>query len=276
MKMTSLPSLYCRLAAHVLPLGLAFFAANSLPAANPVVNPEFNYPFVFGGVTNWSVGYIYGGPGDFAVEDRCTAARNNAAGYGAGFKPWHDSLIHAYFTQTVTNLVPNARYALTSWVNHPGDTNDSFWPKLKVYIEARGGLGNIESEPVSDSGWRAVTLTNKADANGKFEIRLHFNKDQYSLEKWPYMDCWFDDVSLTLLDALPETPPYRILSFTLTNNFATFEWETVSNQLYRIQVSPDFSAWTTFQDNLLATGTSLTFSTNLSVIERQFFRIARP
>ena len=137
-------------------------------------------------------------------------------------------------------------------------------------------MGNIESEPVSDSGWRAVTLTNKADANGKFEIRLHFNKDEYSSEKWPYIDCWFDDVSLTLLDTLPETPPYRILSFTLTNTLATFKWETVSNQLYRIEVSPDFSVWTTFQDNLLATGTSLTFTTNLSVIDGQFFRIARP
>jgi hypothetical protein len=96
------------------------------------------------------------------------------------------------------------------------------------------------------------------------------------VEKWFYIDCWFDDVSLGLIDTLPTNAPYKILSFTLTNQTATFKWETVSNQLYHIQVSPDLSAWSTFQDNLLATGTNLTFATNVSVNSLQFFRIARP
>jgi hypothetical protein len=276
MKMKFLSPFRCRLAGLALLLGFAFFADDSTQAANPVVNPAFDNPFVFGGVTNWSVGYIYGGPGDFCVKGRCTAARNNAAGYGAGFKPWHDSLIHAYFKQTVTNLAPNARYALTSWVNHPGDTSDGHWPKLKVFIESIGGMGSVASDPVSTAGWQSVTVTNRADASGKFEIRLHFDKDQYSVEKWFYIDCWFDDVSLALIDTPPTNVPYKILSFTLTNQTATFKWKTVSNQLYRIQVSPDLSAWTTFQDNLLAAGTNLTFTTNLSVTSPQFFRIARP
>ena len=163
MKMKFLSSFCCTLAARVLVLGFAFFANDSTQAANPVVNPAFDNPFVFGGVTNWSVGYIYGGPGDFCVKGRCTAARNNGTGYGAGFKPWHDSLIHAYFKQTVTNLTPNARYALTSWVNHPGDASDGHWPKLKVWL--------MELSLTRGTGWPRLFLTRTGSA-GHFQTSL--------------------------------------------------------------------------------------------------------
>jgi len=273
-------SLWCSNCATLgLILGLAILSGFPASAANPVVNGNFENSLVFGGSTNWEVVYVKGCPGDFAVKSRITEARNGLSGYGASFRPLNDGLMHAYFKQTVSGLTPNDVYAITNWMCLPGDPNDAWHPKIHIYMETIGGLGSVATEDATQPSYQPFVVTNTADSNGEIEIRLHFNKDGYTSglpPKWNYIHSWYDDVSMELVSAPVTNPPYRILSFTLAGQTATWIWESVSNQLYSIQVSPDFLNWSTFQTNLLATGTNSTFTTNLSLSSQQFFRIHQP
>jgi endonuclease/exonuclease/phosphatase family metal-dependent hydrolase len=69
-------------------------------------------------------------------------------------------------------------------------------------------------------------------------------------------------------------PVFRVLSFALTNQVATFRWEAIAGRPYAIQTSTDFSNWTTFATNLSTAGTQLTFTTNIP-FGRQYFRVYR-
>jgi hypothetical protein len=267
------------IAVLVLAVGFAISSGFPASAANPVVNGNFENALVFGGTTNWEVVYVAGCPGDFAVKGRITEARNGPTGYGGSLRPLNDGLIHAYFKQTVSGLTANGVYAITNWMCFPGDPDDAWHPKIHIFMETVGGLGSVATDDVTNNSYQQFVLTNTAKANGEIEIRLHFNKDGYTgglPPKWNYMHSWYDDVSMGLVSAPVTNPPYRILSFTLLEQTATWTWESVSNQLYSIQASPDLSSWSTFHSNLLATGTSLSFTTNVSLLNPQFFRIHQP
>jgi hypothetical protein len=264
----------CRVAAWGLLLGCAGFLAGSACAANPVINGAFDNPLSFGSAP-WSIVYVRGGPDDFAIQDRTTAARRGGTGFGAAFKPYHDAKMHAYFKQTVPGLIPGGSYAVTTWMNNPvTPKEDGFYTSFRMHLETVGGLGSVTSAWPTNEGYQAYTVTNTATANGEVEIRLHFSKFNFSLDKWYYIDVWFDDVSMILIGE--QIPPYKILSLSLANQMATIKWEAVSNQVYRIEASSDLSTsnWFTFQDNLLATGTNLTFTTNVTA-SPQYFRIHR-
>ncbi len=69
-------------------------------------------------------------------------------------------------------------------------------------------------------------------------------------------------------------PVYKILSFSVSNQTATFKWESLATRTYNIECSSDFTNWTIFKSNLLATGTSYTFTTNVP-FGMNFFRIYR-
>src|SRR5512140_1818818 len=84
-------------------LGLGLLLWGPASAQNLLKNPDFEYPL---GTTNWTVGHIRGGPSDFEIRDRTTAASRgwSYGDFGAEFRPFHNKLAHAYFTQTVSNL----------------------------------------------------------------------------------------------------------------------------------------------------------------------------
>jgi hypothetical protein len=274
MKSNFLSSCRSRVAPWGLLLGCAVLCADSVRAANPVINGTFDNPLGFG-TAPWSIVYVRGGPDDFAIKDRTTAARRGGTGYGAAFKPYHDSKMHAYFKQTVPGLTPGGSYAVTTWMNNPVTPKpDGFYVSFSMYLETVGGLGSVTSAAPTNEGYQAYIVTNTATANGEIDIRLHFDKFNFTLDKWYYMDVWFDDVSMALVSS--PLPSYKILSLSLANQTATIQWETVSNQVYRIEATSDLSTsnWTTFQDNLLATGTNLTFTTNV-MVSPQYFRIHR-
>jgi len=267
-----------------LVLGLGVLIGGVTHAQIVVGNARFDNPLSYPGL-NWTVVYVKGGPSDFACKGRTTRASytgNGAlSGYGGNLKPFHDAPIHAYFSQTISNLVPGASYAVTNWMNKPGDGDEGWYPGAHVYLEVVGGQGSKTAEYLSEPPdytnqvWRTFAVTNTANANGQLEIQLHFDHDGASGDKWFYIDAWFDDVGVIDLSTEPAMLPYKILSFTLADQTATIEWETEAGELYSIQASPDLSTWTTIQTNLLAAGTSLMFSTNVSG-DSQYFRIHRP
>lgn len=75
---------------------------------------------------------------------------------------------------------------------------------------------------------------------------------------------------------VPTNPQPQILSCNFTNQSAAFKWTTVMNNRYDIEVSSDLASWSKLQTNLVATGTSLTYTKSLGAAAGtpQFFRIA--
>ena len=72
----------------------------------------------------------------------------------------------------------------------------------------------------------------------------------------------------------PYDKPFKLLSVTRTNPTVTLKWESVFGQPYRVESSTNLTSWTTQANNLVATGTNYTYSTNLNDAAR-FFRIYR-
>lgn len=72
----------------------------------------------------------------------------------------------------------------------------------------------------------------------------------------------------------PYDKPFRLLSIARTNSTVTLQWESVFGQSYRVESSTNLSNWTTQANNLMATGTNFTYSTNLTD-PRRFFRVYR-
>ena len=180
-------------------LGLAVLGSLSAVSATPAVpNGNFESPLNVG-PANWKVAYVVGGPSDFGVKGRTTAARYGGSGYGGALKPFHDAPMHAYLTQTISNLVPGADYAVTSWMIQPGQGDEGWYSKVHVYCETLGALGSVKSAAATNS-YQARVVTNRADAAGRLEIRLHFDKSgATSGDKWFYIDAWFDNVSMALV-----------------------------------------------------------------------------
>jgi hypothetical protein len=205
------------------PLRQGFILAFSLllyglaGAAELLKNGDFEQPL---GPTNWTVGYILGGPDDFEIKDRTRAGSKHAAWFGGHFRPITQKLAHAYFGQTVTNLAQGHVYTLTGnmyedwWANQPGH---DFRDKFLVYIELIGGQGTpttdgrfsviaaTDPDGIVDppyyyptDTWREFTAQQTPDSNGRIEVRLHYNKVGYvTYDKTWIMSGYFDDISLT-------------------------------------------------------------------------------
>ena len=214
--------------AQRLVAGLGLWLCVSAGAQNLLKNPEFESPL---GTTNWTVGYIRGGPPDFEIRDRTTAASRGWAygDFGAEFRPFHNKLAHAYFTQTVTNLTPGHLYTVSGfmqedWWSPPSGTNtydpvrDGKRNSFLVYIEAIGGLGSATSDgrasllatnptPVYTNAdvavyatdtWCEYRVQQTPDTNRSIEVRLHLSKLSWDLTYYlPVMNAYFDIISLT-------------------------------------------------------------------------------
>jgi endonuclease/exonuclease/phosphatase family metal-dependent hydrolase len=72
----------------------------------------------------------------------------------------------------------------------------------------------------------------------------------------------------------PYDKPFQVRSIARTNTTVTLEWDSVFGQAYRVESSTNLSTWTTQANNIVATGTNLTYSTNLNAAPR-FFRVRR-
>ena len=209
---------------HGWVLGLALLVGASAGAQNFLKNGDFEQPL---GPTNWTVGYLHGGPDDWQIKDRSRGGSRRAAWYGGYFRVLTLKLAHAYFTQTVSNLTSGYAY---NFVGHMKQdwwkTDDPLRSKYLVYIELIGGQGTplpcgdgrfsvIATNNLTDSSdepepnidppytyptiiWRPFYAQQTPDANGNIEVRLHYNKISYTI----YDKTWssaasFDDCSLT-------------------------------------------------------------------------------
>ncbi len=212
-----------------LALGVIFLLfCGSAGAQNLLQNGDFELP-AHGVVTNWSVGYLHGGPDDWEIKDHSRGgARRSSTYYGAYFRVISQKLCHAYFTQTVTNLNPGWVY---HFVGHMKEdwwkaANDALRDKYLVYIELIGGQGNplpcgdgrfsiLATNDLTDSNgntdtnidppytyptiiWRPFYAQQTPDFEGKIEVRLHYNKTAYTTYDKPWISAGsFDDCSLT-------------------------------------------------------------------------------
>jgi hypothetical protein len=256
-------------------------------AQNFVKNPDFEQPL---GPDNWSVVYVYGGPPDFAVQDRSTIAHKDKVPgtwdgdpnyldvYGAEFAPYHDARMHAYFKQTVSSLQPLATYVISCWMVHFTKISSN---RVSLYLEALGGAAGNVSRTVycgdewcddNPSAWKMYAVTNTASLAGQIEVRLHFDKYTFSSLQWDYMRGYFDHVAVMVPGQSP--PPFKVLSVALPNQTtAAVKWETVPNNTYRLDGSSDLASWSTLRDEMLATGTSLTTNVPMGSSVQNFYRI---
>ncbi len=72
----------------------------------------------------------------------------------------------------------------------------------------------------------------------------------------------------------PYDKPFRLLSITRSNPSVTLTWQSVSGQPYRVESSSNLTVWTGLASNLVASGTSYSFVTNVTGSTR-FFRVFR-
>ena len=218
----------CQLAVHGLLLSCSLFLHGSINAQNLLKNPEFESPL---GPTNWTVGYIRGGPPDFEIRDRTTEATAGwlTGDFGAQFRPFHNKLAHAYFKQTVTNLTPGHLYTLSGkmkedWWSAPPQgqpydpERDGKRKSFLVYIEVIGGLGtptadgrasllatnptpaytNADVAVYATGTWCEYRTRQTPDTNRSIEVRLHLDKRSWDLTYYlAVMNGYFDIMSLT-------------------------------------------------------------------------------
>jgi hypothetical protein len=212
-------------------LGVTLLVCASANAQNLLKNGDFEAAPVGAGnaATNWTVGYLHGGPDDWEIKDRSRGGeRRPSAFYGGYFRVISQKPCHAYFTQTVTNLTPGHTYNFVvhmqeDWWKAP---DDALRDKFLVWAEVIGGQGDevgcgegrysmIATNNLTDSDgnpeanidppytyptiiWRPFYAQQTPDANGKIEVRLHYNKVAYTI----YDKTWssaaaYDDCSLT-------------------------------------------------------------------------------
>ncbi len=83
-----------------------------------------------------------------------------------------------------------------------------------------------------------------------------------------------DHLPVMLVFNNPYDQPFRLLSLARDDQEVTLTWESVSGQTYRVETATTLAAWSTLAGNLLATGATFVFTTNLSDVVR-FFRVSR-
>ena len=192
-----------------LPLGLLLGCAWLLVAsarAQTIQNAGFESALdpwdpagLSGGKTNWTLVYLAGGPGGFAMKDRSRASAHSGL-LGVHLRPATEGTNHAYFSQVVSNLNPNASYTVSGW------TRLTFvQAKWHVYFEALGGPSGTTSAvsaAPSTTGWIQYSVTNNATPGGTMEIRLHGDKEWTAVKNpglalFNVMEAYFDDFTIT-------------------------------------------------------------------------------
>ena len=83
-----------------------------------------------------------------------------------------------------------------------------------------------------------------------------------------------DHLPVFMVFGNPYDKQFRFTSITEKNAALTVTWEAAPGQMYRLESSSDFSSWNVFANNIMATGSIVTFSTNSSEDVR-FLRVHR-
>jgi len=160
-----------KIAVQGLLLCSCFLICSSASAQNLLKSGDFEQPL---GPTNWTVGYLHGGPDDWEIKDRCRGgARRPSTFYGGYFRVLSLKLAHACFTQTVTNLTQGHAY---NFVGHMREdwwksATDALRDKFLVYIELIGGQGT----PILSCGtprFSVIATNNLTDSNGDPEPNI--------------------------------------------------------------------------------------------------------
>lgn len=183
-------------------LGLAFLVCGSAGAQELLKNGDFESPFPGSDPTgNWTVVYVDGGPGDFAIAGPSTEAHAGKGAFGAHLRPNNFNSAHAYFKQIVTNLTPGATYTLTAQRMQAG-FQKYVGGRLRVYAcLVSGSSSNVVFGNGTSAGPYSLTIT--ASASRQIEVQLHLWKACMSNESsndMKHTKCsgWFDDFSLRL------------------------------------------------------------------------------
>jgi hypothetical protein len=194
----------CHPVAGSLVLGLAWLLCASASAGELLKNGNFEAPFPGSdATTNWTLVYVDGGPGDFAVAGQTTEASRLNGGRGAHLRPNSWNYAHAYFKQVVrTGITNGGVYTLSIQKMQAGfkyaDEGPPF--KLRVYMAA---ISDTSSNVVFGSTTNIpYSLTVTGGPSQSIEIQLHMAKDWMAnegAEDMKHAKCsgWFDDISLT-------------------------------------------------------------------------------
>jgi hypothetical protein len=83
-----------------------------------------------------------------------------------------------------------------------------------------------------------------------------------------------DHVPVVMSFNNPYDKPFQLLSFTRSNLTVTLNWQSVPGQPYRVESSTNLTSWSTLANNLVAVGSTFTYSTNLNDAMR-YFRVYR-
>jgi endonuclease/exonuclease/phosphatase family metal-dependent hydrolase len=83
-----------------------------------------------------------------------------------------------------------------------------------------------------------------------------------------------DHLPVLMVFANPFDTTFRLFVIGLTNQTISLQWESISNRFYNVQVSSNLNTWTPLATNLVATGASFTFTTNVPG-NVEFFRVHR-
>jgi hypothetical protein len=191
-------------------LSAAMLLGASAGAQDLLQNGTFEAPFPGSdATTNWTLVYVDGGPGDFAIAGQSTEASragNNDA-FGAQFRANNWNFAHAYFKQIVrNNAITNGGYYLLSiqkmqtGFKFSEETDSSGKYKLEGFMAAISGTSSNAVHGWSTNiGPYSMIVTGTASRS--IEIQLHFVKRAYSADtadqfKSAQATVWFDDISL--------------------------------------------------------------------------------
>jgi hypothetical protein len=83
-----------------------------------------------------------------------------------------------------------------------------------------------------------------------------------------------DHLPVFMVFGNPYDKAFRLTSIIESNANLSVSWESVPGQTYRLEASPDLEDWKVFANNLLATDSIFTFTTNSSD-EVKFLRVHR-
>jgi hypothetical protein len=83
-----------------------------------------------------------------------------------------------------------------------------------------------------------------------------------------------DHLPVVMVFGNPYSKAFRLTSIDRSNQALTLKWQSVPGQRFALQASSNLNTWAVFAQNLLATGATFTFSTNLTA-SPQFFRVYR-
>lgn len=175
MKSKLLLSSPCQIATSGLLLGIALLAAGSASAQNFVRNPDFDQPL---GPDNWTVVYTNVinssspnaptncGPMDFLIAGRTTLAHkdldpgiwdgedgtgtNYWLKFGGHFAPNHSWMMHAYFSQIVSNLTVGQNYMVSAWMAQFTDSDNTV-AACQVYLSPSAWQPRKVPMPISAS-----------------------------------------------------------------------------------------------------------------------------